>query len=247
MSKQEPGAKVSIDVTAPVRFADQIYDTVKSMVMAYEIRPGDRINEAILAKRLDVSRTPLREALNRLVVEGTVTSTANKGFFVRNLDAAEIFNLYEFRAAVETSAVRLACGRATNQELREIESFVLSSKSEKDDDLCLKFLRLDEEFHEKVAGLSRNDEFVRSIKTINSRIHFVRWIDIQHGGRTHTQNEHLKIVRALERKDADLAARLLSGHISRRLDQISEVIRAGFAEIYSGNSMAQRLWGKSHA
>jgi DNA-binding GntR family transcriptional regulator len=218
-----------------LRSADRVYDVVKSMAVTYGIRPGERINEVDLAKQLNVSRTPLREALNRLVTEGFLSTRLNKGFFARSLDPNEVFNLYEFRSAIESAAVSIACERATSQELQHLEKFVLASKDEKEDVLATKLLRLDEEFHERVAVATHNDEFVRTIRGINARIHFVRWIDMQ--------NEHLKIVQALKKRDANGASRLMGGHIGRRLDQIVEVIRAGFAEIYMGNSLASHIEG----
>jgi DNA-binding GntR family transcriptional regulator len=220
------------------RSADRVYDSIKSMAITYGFRPGERINEVDLARQLNVSRTPLREALNRLVTEGFLTTQLNKGFFARRLDPNEVFNLYEFRSAVESAAVSIACERATKQELLAIEKFVLASKDKKDDVLATKLLKLDEEFHEQLARATHNDEFVRTIRGINARIHFVRWIDMQSGRRGLTQNEHLQIVQALTKRDADSAARLMRDHISRRLDQIVDVIRAGFAEIYMGNSLA---------
>src|SRR4051794_20043132 len=225
------------------RSADRVYDVVKSMAITYRIRPGERVNEVDLAKQLSVSRTPLREALNRLVTEGFLSARLNKGFFARSLDAQEVFNLYEFRSAVESATVSIACERATRQELADLETFVLASKDEKEDVLATRLLRLDEEFHERVALAAHNDEFVRSIRGINARIHFVRWIDMQSGRRVHTQNEHLQIVEALKQRDGNAATRLMRGHISRRLDQIVEVIRAGFAEIYMGNSLASHAEG----
>ena len=65
------------------RSADSVYERVKSMAITYSIRPGERINEVELARRLNVSRTPLREALNRLVTEGFLTAQLNKGFLDR--------------------------------------------------------------------------------------------------------------------------------------------------------------------
>jgi DNA-binding GntR family transcriptional regulator len=223
------------------RSADRVYDIVKSMAITYGIRPGERINEVELARQLKVSRTPLREALNRLVTEGFLTARPNKGFFARALDPNEVFNLYELRSAVEAAAVLIACERAGKQELQALEKFVLASKDKKDDLLATNLLRLDEEFHERLARATHNDEFVRAIRAINERIHFVRWIDVQNGRRAHTQNEHLQIVQALRKRNAEDAARLMRAHISRRLDQIVDVIRAGFAEIYMGNSLASHL------
>jgi DNA-binding GntR family transcriptional regulator len=225
------------------RSADRVYDVVKSMAITYGIRPGERINEVDLARQLNVSRTPLREALNRLATEGFLSTRLNKGFFARSLDPNEVFNLYEFRSAIESATASIACERATKQELQELEKFVLASKDEKDDVLATKLLRLDEEFHERVALATHNDEFVRSVRGINARIHFVRWIDMQSGRRVHTQNEHLQIIQALKKRDANAASQMMRRHISRRLDQIVVVIRAGFAEIYMGNSLASQAEG----
>lgn len=209
------------------------------MAVTYEIRPGERINEAELAHRLSVSRTPLREALNRLVIEGIVASKANRGFYIPHLEVDEIFALYEFRCALEAAAVRLACQRATRDALLELERFVRASAEADDDGLGVHFLKLDEEFHERLTRLSGNNEFLRALRNVNSRIHFVRWIDIQHGGRTQTQKEHLRIVRAIKGKDATKAVELIENHISRRLSQIIDVIKAGYAEIYTNNVLAR--------
>jgi DNA-binding GntR family transcriptional regulator len=210
---------------------DRVYDRVKSMAMTYQIRPGDRVNEVYFCRKLNVSRTPLREALNRLVTEGFLRVSPNRGFFARPLDAKEVFDLYELRSVLETSAIRLACERAQELEIAGLEKFVVSSRDEPDDQRAMKLLRLDEMFHERIAELSRNQEILRSLKTINGKIHFVRWIDMQ-GRRNVTQGEHLKIVQALKKRNAKLAGELMTAHISRRLDQIVEVIKTGFAEIY---------------
>lgn len=226
------------ELAPPVRTSDRVYDSIKGMAVTFEFRPGERINEIEIARRLDVSRTPVREALNRLVTEGFLTTEPNKGFYGRSLDARQVFDLYEFRCAIEVANIRLACERATEDDLRAIEKLVKESRDEEDDVHAHRLLRLDEQFHETLAGLTHNDEFMRTLKSVNSRIHFVRWIDMQKGRRKHTQAEHLEIVRALRRRDAARCADLIRGHISRRLDQIVDVIRTGFGEIYTrGNNV----------
>ena len=211
------------------RGAEQIYDRIKSMAITFAIRPGERVNEVELAKALNVSRTPLREVLNRLMVEGFLTRAPNKGFSGRPLDAKQIFDLYELRRALEASVVRIACERAKDEELVELEGFVKGSIDRRERANASNLLALDEEFHERVAGLTRNHEMVKLLKAINSRIHFVRWLDMQ---KRHTQQDHLRIVKALKARDSAKAVGLVESHISRRLDQIVDVIRMGFAEIY---------------
>ena len=215
--------------TRPARGAEEIYERLKSMAITFVIRPGQRVNEVELSKALKVSRTPLREALNRLMVEGFLTRAPNKGFTGRLLDAKQIFDLYELRRALEASIVRIACERATDEELVELERFVKGSIDRREKSNAASLLALDEEFHERVSRLTRNHEMTHLLKAINARIHYVRWLDMQ---KRHTQQDHLRIVRALKARDAGKAAGLVDGHISRRLDQIVDVIRMGFAEIY---------------
>jgi DNA-binding GntR family transcriptional regulator len=217
---------------APVRSArgaEETYERIKSMAITFAIRPDARVNEVELSKALNVSRTPLREALNRLMVEGFLVRAPNKGFIGRPLDAKQIFDLYELRRVLETSIVRIACERATDQELVELENFVKTSIGRREHENASSLLGLDEQFHERVSELTRNHEMVRLLKAINARIHYVRWLDMQ---RRYTQQDHLRIVKALKARDPVKAESLIESHISRRLDQIVDVIRMGFAEIY---------------
>src|ERR1700743_403542 len=87
---------------------DRVYEQLKAMAISYEFKPGERLNEGELAKRLGVSRTPLREALNRLNTEGFLRFTPGKGFFCRELDAHEIFALYALRQSIEVAGERFA-------------------------------------------------------------------------------------------------------------------------------------------
>lgn len=227
--------------------AERVYEAIKSMAVTYQIRPGERINEIELAQRLAVSRTPVREALHRLATEGFLTSTPAKGFSCRPLDAKQVHQLYELRCGLEVSMVKFACERATAEELQGLAAFARNSRDEVGDVRALRFLRLDEEFHERLAALAHNEEFLRSLRNINSRIHFVRWIDMQQGRRRHTQEEHIAIVDAICARDAGRAAALLHNHISRRLDQIVDVIKAGFGEIYTRDAVSSPTLARAQA
>ncbi len=218
--------------TRPADSAEQIYERIKSMAMTFAIRPGARVNEVELSRALNVSRTPLREALNRLMMEGFLTRAPNRGFIGRPLDPKQVFDLYELRRALEKSIVALACERASDADIAELERFVKLSKDRPEDTNASSLLALDEQFHERVARLTGNEEMVRALKSINARIHYFRWIDMQNGRRRRTQQEHMRIVKALKSRDTRAAVELVEGHISSRLDRIVDVIRMGYAEIY---------------
>src|SRR5882757_2181720 len=143
---------------APQSVVDRVYEELRSMAMTFRFLPGERLNEAILAKELGVSRTPLREALNRLSTEGFLTFSANNGFFRKTMDVKEIFDLYEFRMYLEQVAVRLAVDRATDESLEEIEQFSIASAKEDPTRTVDDLVALDEKFHELLVDLSGNTQ-----------------------------------------------------------------------------------------
>ncbi|HMN78562.1 MAG TPA: GntR family transcriptional regulator [Burkholderiaceae bacterium] len=210
----------------------EIYDRLRQMARTFRFKPGERINEIELSKALAVSRTPLREVLNQLMVEGFVTRHANKGFVGRALDPQQVFELYEFRQGLEVNIARLACARATDGEIGELEAFVQSSTDVSEDEYATRLLALDEEFHMRLARMARNGEYLRTLENLNARIYYVRWIDMRRGRRKHTQAEHMRIARALRARNEARMVGLMSAHIGQRLDQIVENIKTGFAEIY---------------
>ena len=100
---------------------EALYNRLKEMTVNFGVRPGERLNEVALARALDASRTPLREALNRLAAERLIEFQPGKGFFCRDLDARSIFDLYELREAVECAAVRRACERASDGDIARLK------------------------------------------------------------------------------------------------------------------------------
>ena len=219
---------------------ERVYRVVKARAIAFQFHPGERLNEAALARELSTSRTPLREALNRLVAEEFLTWLPRRGYEVRRLESKEIFDLYEFRATLEVSAAMLACERASDEEIEELERFVESRSKTADESDTLRVVGLDEEFHERLVALGGNQEMVRVLRNVNARIRFVRWIDMEKGRRAITQGEHAAVLAALKKRDADACARILREHIAHRLDQITEVIGEGYLRIYTGNGMTKR-------
>jgi len=216
----------------PSLSSQEIYERLRHMARTFQFKPGERINEIELAKQFEVSRTPLREVLNQLMVEGFLTRLANKGFVGRTLDPQQVFELYEFRQGLETNIARLACARATDEEIDELEAFARSSTDVSEDELATRLLALDEEFHLRIAKMARNQEYLRALENVNARIHYIRWIGMRRGRRKHTQKEHMRIVQALRARDEERMTTLLAEHIGCRLDQIVEVVKAGYAEIY---------------
>jgi DNA-binding GntR family transcriptional regulator len=211
--------------------AERVYRELREMVIAFQIRPGERLNEIALAKHLGASRTPLREALNRLCSEGFLTFSANQGFFRKSLEVKEIFDLYEFRQKLEVAAVKLAVERAKADQFAEIDQFLERSSKEVPDRTTLELVGLDEQFHEQLVVLSGNSEMLHSLKNINGRIRYVRWVAMD-GRRAVTQGQHKAIMKKLRERDAEGAAQLMSDHIAKRMESIIENVEKCYGKIY---------------
>lgn len=210
---------------------DHLYLVIKEMAISFEFKPGERINEVELAARLGASRTPLREALNRLVAEEFLTFQQGRGFFCRELKPREMFELYQFRSVLEAAAVRLTCEYATEEEVQNLIDYLDETGPEDGGRSSEELVRLDEIFHQKLMALSRNQEMARVLENVNARIQYFRWVDMD-TRRSQTQGEHRKIVEAIKARDAEVAVQLMDAHITKRLDQITAAIKESYSRIY---------------
>lgn len=224
--------------TASDSTVERVYERVKAMAVAYELKPGERVNEVEVARRLGASRTPLREALNRLSAEGLLRSVPGKGYYCRDLDVDEVFQLYELRKTIEVAAVRLAVERARNEDIDALVAFLAQTGPDPGGRSTGELVDLDETFHERLLAMSGNRQMQRVLQNVNARIRFVRWIDMHRGDRRKTQLEHADLLRALKRRDAAKCVALLEKHIDRRQDEITAALKEGYAQIYMPRTTA---------
>ncbi len=211
---------------------DDIYDQVKAMTVSFRLRPGDRLNEVALSKELGVSRTPLREALNRLVAERMFDFRPGQGFFCRPLDAQSVFDLFELRQIIEVAAVRAACTKATDQELQTLKDELYTTGLDITGLTVEEATSRDEAFHLGIARLSGNRELLQTLTRINERIRYIRWISMSLDRVQRSKGEHKQVMQALLNRDADAAAAVLGAHIAKRMDQVQDAVRHGISSIY---------------
>lgn len=171
MTKTDKTATKVVHVSSSHRAHQQL----REQLLRSRFLPGQKINEVALAKELEISRTPLREALNRLVAEGLLMDR-ERGFSVPSLDPEVIFDLFEARVEIECATVRLACERAEESELQALSDFLAESMAESPDASVDRLIELDIRFHDTIAELSRNDVLRQLLTNINGRIHLIRWI-----------------------------------------------------------------------
>jgi DNA-binding GntR family transcriptional regulator len=232
------------ELSRPVvrRPADSVlraYAAIRAQVVDFRLRPGERVNEFQLARQLGLSRTPVREALNRLASEGFLVLTPNRGFFFRPLDIEALVHFYEVRSVIERGSFLLACERATDAGIAGLAEFWREAKLAYPRDDPDEKLDLDEGFHLRLAVLSGNPEFGRQLAAINARIRFARRTEIARGPRHAIMvDDHGKLVTALERRQAAVGSAILAEHIALSIedaqDVLQDVLGAQYAEASPG-------------
>ncbi len=240
VAKAKSAARAQAEPISQVRRerGSDVFQTLRDMAISYQLRPGVRLSEIELAAQLGVSRTPVREALARLVTEGFL-EPCTRGYMRRPLQVQDVLDLYEARMAVERECLRYAVERASEEQIAEMQSFLELSRTANPATRAQELVELDEAFHNRIAAMSGNAELARMLNNLNERVRFIRWIDMEKVGRDSTQKEHGAIADAIARRDTSAAATMMDDHIALRREQIVEAVTQGLARIFLADELAQ--------
>jgi len=205
----------SITLADSPSLADQAYGQLKQLIFDFALMPGDRVSETELAQRIVVSRTPLRAALQRLEREGFLKLLPRLGWQVAPLDFDVMDELYDLRTLIECDAARHLAESEQRPELQQLADLWLVPAAERLEDAA-EVGALDERFHAMLVQGSGNREMARVHKEITERIRIIRRLDFTKPARVEaTYDEHARILRAITRRRADEAQRLLRAHIQQ--------------------------------
>jgi DNA-binding GntR family transcriptional regulator len=179
-------------------------------------KPGDRLVESELAERFGVSRTPIREALQRLETQ-SLLSRDGRSLIVASLDHNQLAELYVVRAELEGLAARLAARHATVEEVRVLRDMVAADRDLVDDPRALS--RANRRFHKQIHLASHNRFLVQQLDLVHRSMALLASTSLAAEGRgAATLDEHGAIVEAIARGDGEAAAKALKTHISRAFE-----------------------------
>jgi DNA-binding GntR family transcriptional regulator len=199
----------------PETLADLAYAQIQRMIFDFELLPGDRFSETELVQHVKVSRTPLRQALQRLEREGFLQVFPKHGWRVAPLDFDTFDELYDLRVLIECHAVQRVAQADERPALRTLADVWMVPAAERVDDAAA-VGRLDEQFHALLVQASGNRQMARVHREITERIRIIRRLDFTKPSRVEaTYDEHARIVRAITRRRTDEAQRLLRAHIEQ--------------------------------
>ncbi|MBK9608756.1 MAG: GntR family transcriptional regulator [Betaproteobacteria bacterium] len=192
-----------------------VYVALKELITSNQLRPGVKLIHQELAERLAVSRTPVREALERLFQEGFVTRLPRRGFYVAEIDEDEARELYELREALEIYALRRSMARGIKPaDLRRLDAFNHAYKALVRESTTRERMLVDRDWHLALAALADNRALLRSLEAVFERLILKIRID---GYRTvrgeEALREHLGMMKVLRAEDKSEAERMLAEHI----------------------------------
>jgi DNA-binding GntR family transcriptional regulator len=197
--------------------SDKAEAAIRTQIVSGERPPGSRLNEVEIAAELDVSRGPVREAMQRLARDGLVRIESHRGAFVRSLDAGEVRALFEVRASLECQAAALAAERAGADEITTLRALLANSRGVVEGDVVPHYPeRLD--LHELIVRCSRNVALTRYLQLVNQELKLVRARSGFLAARApQALDEHERVVEAIAVRDPDAAAAAMTIHMESAL------------------------------
>jgi DNA-binding GntR family transcriptional regulator len=205
---------------------EQVAQRLRQMLVEGRIAPGAKLNERELCEVLDVSRTPLREAIKMLAADGLVELLPNRGAIAVSLGEEDIRHSFEVMAGLEGLSGELAAKRITDQELAEIRALhfeMLAAWTRRD---LPNYYRLNASIHRAINAAAKNPVLSATYDRVNARLHALRFRSNQDEEKWATaMKEHDQMIEALAAHDAKAMRAVLSNHLQNKLSVVLEQMR----------------------
>lgn len=212
---------VKLDNYKPLR--EIVFEHLREAIIGGNLRPGERMMEMQLAEEMGVSRTPVREAIRKLELEGLVIMVPRRGAYVSDLSIKDVAETFEIRSALEALAAGLAADRITPDESEELERILVQIGECIEANDLERSIKLDEEFHNVLYRASRNDRLVQIINNLREQIQRFRATSLSTPGRLEAVLfEHTKITEAISDRNAEMAQHLAQEHIENAENALME-------------------------
>lgn len=216
--------KVNMNEYLPLR--DVVFNTLRQAILKGELAPGERLMEIQLAERLGVSRTPIREAIRKLELEGLVLMIPRKGAEVAKISEKSLRDVLEVRRSLEELAIELACQRMTEEEIIELQEKqeAFSQAVLKGD--AMEIAETDEAYHDVIYKGTGNDRLVQILNNLREQMYRYRLEYIKdEDKRQILLLEHDNILRAVKLRKADEAKLAMREHIDNQEITVSKNIK----------------------
>ena len=216
--------QVNMNEYLPLR--DVVFNTLRQAILRGELKPGERLMEIQLANKLGVSRTPIREAIRKLELEGLVLMIPRRGAEVAEITEKSLRDVLEVRRALEELSVQLACERITEEQIEELKL------AAKEFEIVLKsgdvtaYAEADVKFHDIIYFATDNQRLISLLYNLREQMYRYR-VEYLKSTEIHEQllREHQHIIEMLESRNREKAIEAVCKHIDNQVEAVADTIR----------------------
>lgn len=220
---KESKFNVTMNEYLPLR--DVVFNTLRQAILRGELKPGERLMEIQLANKLGVSRTPIREALRKLELEGLVNMVPRKGAEVADITEKSLRDVLEVRKALEELSVQLACEKITEEEIEELKRVAERFKDTLNDQDVTKIAEVDVAFHDVIYTATDNQKLILLLNNLREQMYRYR-VEYLKKEEAYPQliAEHEELIDNISKRNKEEATRIMCEHIDNQVATVINVI-----------------------
>ena len=208
---------LTIEENAYLPLRDVVFQTLRQAILKGELQPGERLMEIKLAERLGVSRTPIREAIRKLELEGLVVMIPRKGAAVANITEKDTKDVLEVRRTLEMFAVEVACDRITQEQLIQLKEAAKAFEASKGSMDLIRIAETDMYFHEIIYEATQNERLVQMLNNLRENMYRYRIEYLKDPNYYDSLvREHQAILDAVESGNKEQARASMRAHIDNQ-------------------------------
>ena len=206
--------KLSLQLDDYLPLREVVFNTLRKAIIEGEFQPGERLMEVTLANKLGVSRTPVREAIRMLELEGLVVMVPRRGAEVAKITVKDLKDALEVRLALETLSVRLACERIDDEGKEELKASCIKFREAINSKLVPAIVQGDEAFHNVIYKATKNDKLINITQNLREQVYRYR-VEYVKDFSYHDNliREHDLITMAILKGDTENAVKIMNEHI----------------------------------
>ena len=223
--------EVNMNEYLPLR--DVVFNTLRKAILRGELKPGERLMEIQLANKLGVSRTPIREAIRKLELEGLVLMIPRKGAEVAQITEKNMQDVLEVRKALEELSVQLACERITPEQAEEMKMAAEDFRKVLKSGDVTKIAEADVKFHDIIFAATNNQRLITLLNNLREQMYRFR-VEYLKQKECYPQllEEHDKLIALISGGEVEEACELMGCHIDNQASTVSDVIRRDQVEYH---------------
>ncbi len=216
--------QINMDEYLPLR--DVVFHTLRQAILRGTLKPGERLMEIQLANKLGVSRTPIREAIRKLELEGLVLMIPRRGAEVAEITEKSLRDVLEVREALEVLAVQLACEKMNSEGLEELKVAAAEFEQVIECGDITTIAEADVKFHDIIYSATDNDRLIQLLNNLREQMYRYRVEHLKNeDARPKILAEHQWLIQDIMNKDKVAAAEHICGHIENQVEEVSRHLK----------------------